>query len=115
VKKNYLGASIVILIIIGAIAYSKFVNNTPSEIVVRSATYGENCGGGAGNVTEKVQIACGGRETCDYVVDVAKLGDPGPNCGKDFSVQYVCNTSSAVRTATLPGEANGHSVHLLCR
>ena len=87
---------------------------TPGVILVRSATYGAGCGAPAGNVTDKVQSACGGKPSCDYQVDTGNLGDPAPGCGKDFSVEYSCNGNSSVQKATLPGEASGHSLHLAC-
>ena len=84
------------------------------DLVVRSATYGANCGAQAANVSENVKEACNGAGVCDYKVDVNTLGDPAPGCGKDFSVEYACGANSAARTAHLSGEANGKTVKLTC-
>jgi hypothetical protein len=95
-------------------------------IHIVSATYGKNCDGFTtstrsvvqiknGNATGPVSKRCdGAKGSCDYVVDLTKLGDFAPGCGKDFSVDYHCGANSDVRTARLAGKANGKAVQLLC-
>jgi peptidoglycan/LPS O-acetylase OafA/YrhL len=75
-----------------------------------SATYGGNCGAKRGNATRAVVAECNGRDRCDYIVDVAKLGDPVSNCAKDFAVDYACMPENVPRHAAVPGEA-GFSSH----
>jgi hypothetical protein len=84
-------------------------------IGVLSATYGGNCGAPTGNATAAVASACGGRATCNYTVDVDKLGDPAPRCAKSFFVKFQCRGDTAARTAAVRGEAGlGSLVHLAC-
>ncbi len=95
-------------------------------IHVAAATYGMNCNGfkmpsGAiadvktGNVTAAVSKQCdGAKETCDYLVDVTRLGDFARGCAKDFSVEYHCDASSDLRTSRLLAEANGKTIYLSC-
>jgi hypothetical protein len=84
-------------------------------IRVLSATYGGNCGARIGNATDAIGGACGAKASCDYKVDVNKLGDPAPGCGKSFFVKYQCGGESTARTAALPGEAGlGSLIHLSC-
>jgi len=70
---------------------------------IMSASYGENCGVAPGNVTVALRRACNGHETCDYIVDVDKIGDPAPSCAKSFSVEYQC--ASTRLKSGLPAEA----------
>ncbi len=88
---------------------------TSQGIRVLSATYGGNCGAPIGNSTGQVETACGTKTSCDYEVDVNKLGDPVQGCGKSFFVKYQCGGESAARTAAVPGEAGlGSLIHLSC-
>jgi len=84
-------------------------------IRVLSATYGGNCGARIGNSTGQVETACGTKASCDFTVDVNKLGDPAHGCGKSFFVKYQCGGESAARTAAVHGEAGlGSLIHLSC-
>jgi hypothetical protein len=67
-----------------------------------------------GNATSSVRETCNFTNQCEYLVDVARLNDVAPDCGKDFTVTYKCTTEAAPVTAALPGEANGNSVLLKC-
>lgn len=82
---------------------------------VMSATYGGNCGAQIGNATADVASSCGTAASCNYKVDVNKLGDPAAGCNKGFFVKYQCGGQSASRTAAIHGEAGlGSVVHLSC-
>lgn len=85
---------------------------TPSSsgLSIRWATYGGNCGAPQGNVTRDVVSNCGGRMECTYSVDVQRLGDPVPKCGKDFSVSYSCGINGAQFHREIPPEAGFGSV-----
>jgi peptidoglycan/LPS O-acetylase OafA/YrhL len=84
-------------------------------IGILSATYGGNCGAPAGNATEAVASACGGTASCNYAVDVNKLGDPAPRCAKSFFVKFRCGGDSATRSTAVRGEAGlGSLIHLAC-
>jgi hypothetical protein len=79
-------------------------------VQILSATYGGSCGAPRGNATKDLANRCNGREDCDYVVDVDRLGDPAPRCGKDFQVEYSCAPDTALLLKQLPAEAGlkGH-------
>src|SRR5262249_23936664 len=49
-------------------------------IQVQSASFGQNCGAPFGNETNTLVAACDGRNACDFVVDVGRIGDPAPGC-----------------------------------
>jgi hypothetical protein len=83
-----------------------------SMIQIRSATYGASCGMARDNATLDLRRACDGKEKCDYVVDVNRLHDPAPGCGKDFRVHYTCAPDATPLHKELPGEA-GLGSHLL--
>lgn len=103
------------------------------EISVVAASYGLNCRDfpsppylpkrvHAGNVTAPLKSACNGRAHCNFMVDVAKIGDPAVGCQKDFSVEYLCvrddgaeSQAQGVKTAILAAEANGKTITLTCR
>lgn len=84
-------------------------HRSPNAMTVISASYGENCGAPPGNVTSDVQLMCDGLETCGYVVDVARLGDTAPKCGKAFFAQYSC-PGTGRRVASIVGEAGFRSI-----
>ena len=84
-------------------------------IRIMTATYGLNCGAAPGNVTKALSGACDGKETCDYRVDVAELGDPAGGCEKAFTAQYACAPGQARFTKDLPAEAGlGSRLLLSC-
>ncbi|HEX4507609.1 MAG TPA: acyltransferase family protein [Alphaproteobacteria bacterium] len=88
---------------------------TPSGIDINFATYGRNCGAPPGNATDDLRTACNGKDSCDYTVDAAKLGDPKGGCAKDFTVQYGCMPGTVDFVRRLPGEAGlGSLLHLSC-
>jgi hypothetical protein len=72
---------------------------------IRAATYGATCGAPAGNATNDLADSCNGRPGCSYVVDVERLGDPAPGCGKDFQVEYSCPPDTALLHKQLAAEA----------
>ena len=85
-------------------------------IRVESATYGAICGVERGNLTDFVKSVCEGSETCDFVVDVNRFGDPAPGCGKDFTTTWSCGGSFERQAITLPAEAGlGSMASLSCQ
>lgn len=90
-------------------------SETKDAINVMQATYGKNCGAVDGNVTRQVAKSCTGKKECNYIVDVRNLGDPAPNCGKDFTVNFNCGDDAASHRVELPGEAGlGSLASLSC-
>ena len=91
------------------------VTDTVAGIMIRSATYGGNCGASAGNATKHVTKACDGKLDCDYVMSIEAVGgDPAGGCPKDFAVSYTCTGLPQIKQQHLPGEANGRHAHLSC-
>lgn len=87
----------------------------PSEISIDLATYGANCGAPHGNATRDVALLCNGERQCSYTVDVERLGDPAPRCGKDFNVSYSCLPDTKVLHKELSAEAGfGGALELRC-
>lgn len=74
-------------------------------IQVESATYGANCGAPSGNATAHVRGTCEGQASCEYIIDVKKLGDPASGCGKSFSVNYRCPGNVGLLKKEIPAEA----------
>jgi hypothetical protein len=77
----------------------------PIGLSIHSATYGATCGAAAGNATGDVRRTCSGKTDCDYIVDVARLGDPSQGCAKDFAVDYSCGANATVLHGAVPAEA----------
>jgi hypothetical protein len=75
-----------------------------SGIVVVSATYGGSCGASQRNQTRNLGLTCNGKRRCDYVIDYQIIGDPTPNCLKDYVAEWRCG-SGQKRNATVAGEA----------
>ena len=85
-----------------------------NEVNVQTAWYGQSCGAQHGNVTAHVKSRCDGRASCDYRVDALTLGDPAPNCAKNFVVLYACRGQANLRLAQVGAEANGRNLALSC-
>jgi hypothetical protein len=95
-------------------------------IAVTEATYGMNCRGGvarsgqpnevkAGNATAAVAESClGTSKTCTFVVDVNRIGDPAPDCGKDLSIAWRCGAQPTVHRIYVAAEAHGQRISLRC-
>jgi hypothetical protein len=85
------------------------------DMTILAATYGGNCGAPSGNATASVATACDGKSTCNYQVDINRLGDPASACSKDFRVTWRCATEEGVRTVVAPPEAGlGAILSLRC-
>ena len=86
------------------------------NVVVESATYGGNCGAPAGNDTANLQSACQGKQSCSYQVAYWLIGDPVPDCAKNYVATYYCPWISEQRTAVVAPEAGyGSIVSLSCQ
>ena len=92
-------------------------------IVVTEATYGMSCQGSAppgnwvkaGNVTAPIAINCTGtRKTCSFVVDVNRIGDPAPGCGKDLTINWRCGAQETVHRFHIAAEAHFQRALLAC-
>jgi len=94
------------------------IRRSTGLIRVVAATYGENCHAPHGNSTTGVALACNGKASCEYKVDVAVLGDPAPACGKDFVAEWTCGASPTVLRTAVSGPGNeagyGSIVTLAC-
>jgi hypothetical protein len=103
----------------GVTSAADAARSTPASpvdaISVLSATYGGKGRALAGNATRQVAAYCDGRQECDQVVDVTKLGDPAPNCGKNFLATFTCGLQTGERRVELPGEAGLKSLAHLDR
>ena len=92
-----------------------------NEIRIIEATYGLNCASRAqnavaiGNATKDVTELCD-RKTgdCEYLVDVARLGDPAPGCAKDFAVKWNCGGSRSSLQIVVQPEAYQKSAKISC-
>ena len=87
--------------------------NQQATIAVTSATYGGSCKAPKGNVTQALQTACNGKASCQYMVSVTVLGDPARGCQSDFVVEWTCGSGPG-NSASLPAEANGNKVNMVC-
>jgi hypothetical protein len=86
-----------------------------STIGVLDATYGASCGAPTGNVTADLVAMCGGLSSCSYTVDYHRLGDPAPNCWKNYSARWQCGLDPTIYSVAAPGEAGfGSVVTLSC-
>jgi hypothetical protein len=86
----------------------------PGSVMVQEASYGANCKAPAGNLTAYVAKACEQKQRCSLPIDVNKMGDPAPGCGKGFSVKFRCWQNAALRNLSVPPEASGKTLDLDC-
>ena len=85
------------------------------SVEVRSASYGENCGAAHGNVTSHLAERCDGRWNCAYSIDNGVIGDPAPNCRKQYVAEWTCRGDNNQYLVVVPAEAGlGSIVRLRC-
>jgi TonB family protein len=87
--------------------------SSAETIAVRSGTYGSICGQPKGNETKHLAQVCDGKRGCDYTVDHSVIGDPAPNCRKDYIAEWDCG-SVAYRASAEPEAGLGSVVRLSC-
>jgi len=92
---------------------SVFKIEPENRIRVSSATYGKSCDAVNGNVTEPLSASCNGRDKCHYRIDVNLLGDPAPQCGKDFEAVWTCGSNSEPNRLHVSAEAGLGKIALL--
>ncbi|MDH3309277.1 MAG: hypothetical protein OEM48_03745 [Gammaproteobacteria bacterium] len=86
-----------------------------SVVKVVMGTFGASCGAKPGNATAQVARACDGLALCDFTIVPVLLGDPFPNCAKNFSAEWICGAGGAVYTVSLPAHASpGGPIRLAC-
>jgi hypothetical protein len=84
------------------------------HIRVIAATYGRDCGVPYGNVTNHLAEICDGRARCEYIIDFRVIGDPAPNCAKDYFAQWACGRDPERGTISVRPEATGTRILLRC-
>ena len=85
------------------------------RIKVIAATYGYNCGAPYKNVTDHLAKTCDGVAVCMYVIDYRVIGDPAPNCKKDYTVEWQCGPDPEKHVLIVPpGAGFGDVLELRC-
>ncbi|HTR50422.1 MAG TPA: hypothetical protein VMJ10_06910 [Kofleriaceae bacterium] len=85
-------------------------------IVVRSASYGPNCGVPRGNVTDRVAQLCNGKPRCAFHADNSVFADPAFGCPKQFVAEWTCGEDRVLRRtpAQPPRGGEGYAIELSC-
>merc|ERR1712130_76032 len=65
-----------------------------SLIHIDSARYGSNCNGGGSDQTENLRKECDNKQSCFYKIDHNVIGDPAPQCPKQYDFVYSCQSES---------------------
>ena len=90
-------------------------NDLNSNILVISASYGNNCGAPRGNVTRNLAIACDGTTSCTYIIDFEVIGDPALGCAKNYLAEWRCGVGQAIHQSSAGAEAGYKTpIHLSC-
>jgi hypothetical protein len=106
------------VIVDGEDVYASFrlrdeLESSGRRISIREASYGSSCGVAEGNVTRVLRERCDGLSVCLFRVDAGAIGDPAPECPKDFTARWTCTGEPTERRLTLPAEAGFGSLALL--
>jgi hypothetical protein len=84
-------------------------------IRVQTASYGQDCGAAAANVTDHAKQTCDGKRDCEYRVDYTLIGDPAPGCAKDYVIGWTCGAHQKVSYLSAAPEAGlGSVLRLSC-
>lgn len=85
-------------------------------IHIVNGTYGANCEDtDEGNASAYLGAACNDKSECTYVIDRRIIGDPAPDCDKNFVAEWQCGKDERVRAATVEAEAGDReSLTLTC-
>ena len=83
-----------------------FVGTHKKGIQIVTGTYGANCEDtDIGNSTPFISAICNDQIDCTFVIDKRVIGDPAPNCDKNFVAQWHCGDESKTRTGIVEPEA----------
>ena len=86
-----------------------------SRIIVLNSNYATNHGSPQGETTAAVAEWCQGKKTCDYQFSTARLGDPFPGYGKNFSIEWRCTgVEKKVFEVSEEPVVGGHIFKLRC-
>ena len=85
------------------------------QIKVIAATYGRNCGAPYGNVTNHLAEICDGKATCEYLIDFRVIGDPAPNCAKDYFAEWECGRDPERGTISASAAGTGMGTRIVLR
>lgn len=85
-------------------SYTK-ISLDAGSIRVLSGTYGLNCGAVYGNQTTVLSNYCNEQFTCNYLIDYLIIGDPAPNCSKDYSAKWQCGDKPEIFSSYVEPEA----------
>ena len=91
-------------------------------IFVSEASYGMNCYNTPGsrvvqgNATLDMRAACDNKTRCEYLIDPRSLGDPAPNCSKEFFASWSCGSIylSEPRSYRIRAEAANSVLTITC-
>jgi hypothetical protein len=98
----------------------------PGTIDIVNGSYGQSCRDFTpkppqqntyreGNAAGALNRVCAGKSHCHFVVDSAMLGDPAPDCDKDFSAEYRCGPAdSTLKVVRVDANAEGKTIVLDC-
>jgi hypothetical protein len=86
----------------------------PYGIQIAYATFGANDGGVVGNATTPIAARCQGLLSCEFPIDVEKLGGQLNDVPKDLEIVYRCDRELATRVLTLPATREGATVRFAC-
>ena len=81
-------------------------------IQVKSASYGSNCGVNGSDQTSNLSAACDNKNSCSYLIDHTRIGDPAGGCKKQYDYTWCCD--SKCQNAVEPAEASGKTINLRC-
>jgi peptidoglycan/LPS O-acetylase OafA/YrhL len=113
-------------LIVGLLTCFVFWNRPKQNFIdIVDATYGQNCSSFAppspavnlfrpGNATDAVRQDCAGVRSCDFAINVNRLGDPASGCAKDFSAIYRCPGDGDGKIVRASPEAHGKTIKLSC-
>eukprot|EP01084_Bolivina_argentea_P014994 28038_1 len=65
-------------------------------IVIKHATFGENCGATTDNELVNLATVCDSKNCCSYTIDLQVIDDPAPVCEKSYTYEYICSVESSI-------------------
>jgi hypothetical protein len=111
--KNVLGGGLIVAASFGATLFAiDYFGVGPQRIIITEVNYGNNCGLKPGNFSLYAAKLCDHSYQCN--LEVYKMGDPAPGCGKSFSAKFVCYRYGPIHEVSIPVEAFDKTAALSC-
>lgn len=86
----------------------------PGRIDIVQSGFGENCGVAKNFSLQWVRSACASKRHCNFAVDWDLIGNPAPQCSKEFYIDWTCTPGGEVHRVSRLDPLPGSVIPIAC-